>query len=130
MKMNIPDELFFTKDHEWVKIEGGKATMGISDYAQESLGDITFIELPKQGDEVKQSGQCASIESVKAASDVYAPMSGKIIKTNDSLAEKPEIVNRSPYDEAWFAVIEISDESEKKNLMSADEYKKYVEGLQ
>ncbi|MCP4650821.1 MAG: glycine cleavage system protein GcvH [PVC group bacterium] len=125
--MNVPTGLFYTKEHEWVNIEGKKVTMGIDDYAQSSLGDITFIELPKVGDVCEQFKQFATVESVKAASDVYAPLSGKIIKVNEEVQNSPEIVNQSPYENGWFVVIELSDEKEKDNLMDSTAYQKYLE---
>ncbi|RKY32623.1 MAG: glycine cleavage system protein GcvH [Candidatus Omnitrophota bacterium] len=127
--MEIPEGLLYTKEHEWIKIEGNLGTIGITDYAQNALGDITFVELPKVGDEVKQFKPFASVESVKAASDIYAPMSGKVVKLNEKLSTSPELINNSPYGDGWIAVIEISDEKEKENLMTAEEYKKYVEEL-
>jgi len=127
--MNIPEGLLYTKDHEWVKIEGNLGTIGITDYAQSALGDVTFVELPQVGDELKQFEPFASVESVKAVSDIYAPMSGKVIKLNEQLSTSPELLNQSPYEEGWLVVIEISDEKEKENLMSAAEYKQYLEGL-
>jgi len=127
--MLIPDNLFYTKDHEWAKIEGNNATIGITDFAQSALGDITFIDLPKAGAAVAQFKFCATVESVKAASDIYAPLSGKVIKANAELNAKPEMVNRSAYDQGWLAVIEIADLSEKSKLMIAPQYKEYVQGL-
>lgn len=127
--MNIPDDLFYTKEHEWVKIEGNHATIGISDYAQSSLGDITFIELPNPGDRIERLKILASVESVKAASDVYAPLSGKIVKINEKLLNSPEIINQSPYGNGWFCVIEIENEVEKDKLLSGTDYKSYIEGL-
>jgi len=127
--MNIPDNLLYTEEHEWVRIEAGQATIGVSDYAQSSLGDITFVELPKVGDELARSKTLATVESVKAASDIYMPLSGKVIKINEQLLESPELINQSPYDDGWFAVIEIKDEQEKENLLSGVDYKAYAEGL-
>jgi len=127
--MHIPDDLLYTKEHEWVSIKGKTATIGITDYAQGHLGDITFVDLPKMGSYATQFKQCATVESVKAASDVYAPVSGKIVKANDAITAHPELVNQSPYEKGYFAVIEMSDEKEAANLMKAAEYKKYVEGL-
>ena len=127
--MNIPENLLYTKDHEWVKIDGANATMGITDFAQSSLGDITFVDAPKPGLKVKQSGLCATVESVKAASDVYAPFSGKVVTLNDELSAHPELVNKSPYDKGYFFIMELSDESEKKDLMDANAYAKYLEGI-
>ena len=127
--MNIPDNLLYTKEHEWASVKGKEATIGITDYAQGSLGDITFVDVPKQGAALEQFKQCATVESVKAASDVYAPLSGKVIKVNAELSKHPELVNQSPYEKGYFAVIEIKDEKEKSKLMSAADYKKYVENL-
>jgi len=128
-KMDIRENLLYTKEHEWIKIEGNLGTIGISDYAQSSLGDVTFVELPKIGNEIKQFEPFASVESVKAVSDIYAPMSGKIIKINEKLSTSPELINQSPYEKGWIAVIEISDEKEKENLMPYSEYKKYLDEL-
>lgn len=127
--MNVPDNLLYTKDHEWAKIAGDAATIGITDYAQHALGDITFIDLPKTGSIVKQSKMCATVESVKAASDVYAPISGEVEKVNAELSAHPELVNKSAYDSGWFAVIKVSDMSEKSNLMTPGQYKEYLKGL-
>ncbi|AMM40049.1 Glycine cleavage H-protein, subgroup [Candidatus Desulfofervidus auxilii] len=128
--MNIPDGLFYTKDHEWIKIEDGLGTIGITDYAQDALGDITFVELPEIGTEIKQFETFASVESVKAVSDVYAPMSGKVIKINQKLSTSPELINKSPYEQGWLVVIEIYDESEREKLMRSKDYQKYLEGLE
>lgn len=127
--MNVPDGLLYTKEHEWIRIEDNLGTIGITDYAQDALGDVTFVELPKIGDTIKQFEAFASVESVKAVSDVYAPVSGKIIKINDGLLKSPELINQSPYGEGWMVVLEIYDEKEKKDLMSASEYRKYLEGI-
>ncbi|MBI4707111.1 MAG: glycine cleavage system protein GcvH [Candidatus Omnitrophica bacterium] len=127
--MNIPKNLFYTKDHEWARVEGKAAYIGITDYAQSSLGDITFVGLPKEKEAVKQSEYCATVESVKAASDVYAPFSGTVISLNNELVTHPELVNQSPYEKGYFFVISLGDEVEKKNLMDADTYQRYVEGL-
>lgn len=127
--MNIPDNLLYTKEHEWILIEGTKGKIGITDYAQSQLGDITYVELPPEGKEVKQFEVLTEIESVKAASDVYAPISGKVIQVNNNLASSPESVNKSPYGDGWIAVIEIKDESEKNNLMDSKIYKEYLESI-
>jgi len=127
--MIIPENLLYTKDHEWAKVDGDTATMGITDFAQHSLGDITFIDLPKLGSKVKQSEWCATVESVKAASDVYAPFSGEVLKANVELTNHPELVNKSAYEAGWFAVIKIADLQEKNKLMAPAQYKEYVEGL-
>ena len=127
--MTIPDNLLYTKDHEWARLDGDKVTMGITDFAQSSLGDITFIDLPKPGAQLKQSAWCATVESVKAASDVYAPFSGEVLKANAELTNHPELVNKSAYDTGWFAVIKIADLEEKNALMSPAQYKEYLQGL-
>ncbi|MBN1527290.1 MAG: glycine cleavage system protein GcvH [Candidatus Omnitrophica bacterium] len=127
--MKIPKDLFYTKDHEWARLEGKKAYIGITDYAQAALGDITFAGLPKKGDMLKQAEAIATVESVKAASDVYAPFSGKVTAINEDLAAHPEFINRSPYDEGYFFIMEISDESEKAKLMDAAAYEQYMEGI-
>jgi len=127
--MNMPEGFLYTKEHEWAKIEGDQAKVGITDYAQSSLGDITFIELPKEGTEVEQSKGLATVESVKAASDVYAPLSGKITQVNNTVVDAPEVINDSPYEKGWLAVIELKDEKEKEKLMKPEDYRKYVETL-
>lgn len=127
--MQVPDNLLYTKEHEWVSIKGKTATIGITDYAQGSLGDITFVDLPKVGSSLEQSKQCATVESVKAASDVYAPVSGKTVKVNEELAAHPELINKSPYEKGYFAVVEMTDEKNISGLISPAEYKKYVEEL-
>jgi glycine cleavage system H protein len=127
--MHIPDNLLYTKEHEWVSIDGKTAKVGITDYAQGSLGDITFVDLPKVGRVLEQFKQYATVESVKAASDVFAPVSGKTVKVNEELASHPEFINQSPYEKGYFAVVEITNEKDAAGLMKAAEYKKYVEGL-
>lgn len=128
--MDIEDHLLYTKEHEWVSIEENIAVCGITDYAQEQLGDITFIELPAIDDEVEQFGELASIESVKAASDIFAPMSGKVIGRNKDLEAKPGVINKSCYEDGWIAKIEISDMDESSNLMTADEYRSFLESVE
>ena len=127
--MEVVDYLLYTKEHEWVNIDGDEATIGISDYAQESLGDITFVELPNVGDEVEQFEEFASVESVKAASDIFSPMSGSIIAVNDNLNEKPGLINKSPYESGWLAKVKLSDIEGQSNLMTADEYGKFLESV-
>lgn len=116
----------YTKEHEWVSTENGVATIGISEYAQDLLGDITFVELPSEGDEVKQFEQVASIESVKAASDIFSPVSGTIVEVNADLEDHPELINESCYEKGWIAKIKISDENELTRLMNADEYETFL----
>ena len=121
--------IYFTKEHEWVKVKEGIGAVGISEHAAHELGDVTFVELPKMGAVVKQFAVLGSIESVKAASDIYAPVSGKVVKVNEALNDKPEIVNESAEDSAWMAWIEIADESELKNLMTKEQYDEFLKTL-
>ena len=117
----------YTKSHEWVKVDGDTVTMGLSDFAQSELGDITSLELPAPGDQVTQSEPLGVIESVKAASDIYAPVSGEIVEANDNAVDAPEAVNSSPYDDAWLVKIRMSDQSELDSLMDSSAYEKFVE---
>jgi glycine cleavage system H protein len=127
--MNIPKNLFYTKDHEWARIEGKTAYIGITDYAQSALGDITFIELPAPDALLAQSKHCATVESVKAASDVYAPLSGKVLAVNTQLATHPELINQSAYEQGYFFSMEITNEAEKLNLLNASSYESYCERI-
>ncbi|SDF35854.1 glycine cleavage system protein GcvH [Sporolituus thermophilus] len=126
--MNIPQELKYTKDHEWVRVEGTRAVVGITDYAQHELGDIVFIEVPAVGKQVKAHGNLSVVESVKAVSDIYAPVSGTVVEVNEALNDRPEVVNQDPYGEGWLAVIELEDASELEGLLSADAYRALTEG--
>jgi glycine cleavage system H protein len=120
---------YYTKEHEWVKIDGNIATVGISDYAAHQLGDITFVELPKPGKAVKQFEVLCAIESVKAASDIYAPVSGTVLSVNEALNTRPEIVNESPEEAAWMATMKMTDPSEVAKLMNREQYDEYRKGL-
>lgn len=122
-------EPFYTKEHEWVKIEGNVASIGITDFAAHQLGDITFVELPPLGKVVKQFEVLCGIESVKTASDIYAPVSGKVVEVNASLNDTPEVVNESPEEAAWLAKLEIADPTETAKLMNRDQYLEYLKGL-
>jgi len=122
-------EFFFSKEHEWVKVEGTTGKVGISDHAAHELGDITFVELPKIGAGVKQFEILGSIESVKAASDIFAPVSGKVIAVNSALDTTPELVNESAEEGAWMAEIELSDTAELQNLMTKSQYDDYLKTL-
>ncbi len=124
--MNVPEKLLYTSEHEWVKIEGGKATVGITAYAQEQLGDITFVELSEVGKSVKQFDEICSIESIKAASDIYAPLSGKVVEVNKKLGSSPQLINSSPYEEGWIVKLEISDPNEKDKLMNSIGYRAFL----
>lgn len=121
--MKILKELLYTKNHEWVKVEEDKAYIGITDYAQTHLGDIVFVELPEEGDEIEVAGSLSAIESVKAASDVYTPVSGEIIEINAELEDDPALLNKDAY-ENWIAVIKMNNKDELKELLSAEDYEK------
>jgi glycine cleavage system H protein len=123
-------ETYYTKEHEWVKIKEGVATVGITEYAAHQLGDVTFVELPQVGKSVKQFDMLCAIESVKAASDIYAPISGKVTGVNEALNDAPEIVNESAEDAGWMALVEPADLADLKNLMSRKEYDDYLRGLE
>jgi glycine cleavage system H protein len=118
--------LKFSKEHEWVLVEAGVATVGITDYAQDQLGDIVFVELPAVGDKVSKEDAFGVVESVKAVSDIYAPVSGKVVEVNDDLPENPEMLNEDPYGDGWIIKIEMSDPEEVQDLMTAAEYEEYV----
>jgi glycine cleavage system H protein len=122
-------ELRYTDQHEWVRLEGDVAVVGISDYAQGQLGDVVFVELPAPGKKVSRGGEAAVVESVKAASEVYAPVSGEVIAVNESLSGDPGLVNRAPTGDGWFLKIRLSNKSEVDKLMDARAYAKFVEGL-
>ena len=128
--MEIIDHYLYTKEHEWVNIEDNMATMCITEYAQSALGDITFIELPELETEVDQFEHFVSVESVKAASDIYAPMSGKVVEVNERLEGDPELINKSCYTKGWIAKIELADPDERANLLTPDEYRKLLESLE
>ncbi len=122
--------LRYTRDHEWIRVEGNVGTVGISDYAQQQLGDVVFVELPEVGREVKKGEQAAVVESVKAASEVYAPVSGRVVEANARLGEEPELVNRDPEGEGWFFRLELADPAELETLMDEEAYRAYVAGLE
>ena len=124
--MNIPAELLYPKEHECARFEGDVAIIGITDYAQDELGDIVFVELPQTGDTVSKYDAFGTIEAVKAVSDLYAPLSGEVVDVNGALDEAPETINQSPYDEGWMIKIKMSDPSEKDNLLSAEDYKNLI----
>jgi glycine cleavage system H protein len=119
--------LYFTKEHEWISVEGDTATVGITDFAQGQLGDIVFVEVPAAGTQVTQGGEAAVVESVKAASDVYAPVSGEVIEGNPALEEDPSLVNSAAESDGWFFKIRLSDNSQLNGLMNADEYKAFAD---
>jgi len=125
--MNIPAELRYSKEHEWVRVEGKVAVVGITDFAQEELGDIVNVELPDEDDAFALDEAFGAVESVKASSEVFCPVSGKVIEINEPLFDTPEILNEDPYDEGWMIKIEMSDTSEADKLMDAAAYQKYIE---
>jgi len=121
-----PEHLKYTQNHEWIRDDGALFVVGITEYAVEQLGDITYIELPDVGQQTEQDEDIASVESVKAASEVYAPVSGRVAQINEALLDNPEIVNKSPYDDGWFFKLEDVDAADLENLMSASEYESYT----
>lgn len=122
-----PDDIKYHKEHTWVKVSGGKGTIGITDYAQDALGDIVYIDLPEVDISVEANSEISEIESTKATSSVITPISGRVIETNEDLSESPEIINDDPYGKGWIAVLEIENISEIDDLMDASDYEKYIE---
>jgi glycine cleavage system H protein len=120
--MSTPKDLRYSEEHEWVKVEDGKVRIGITHFAQSELGDIVFVELPEVGDELTADEPFGSVESVKTVSELYAPISGKVVEVNEDLADSPEFVNESPYEKAWMVVVEPTDLSEVDKLMDAEKY--------
>ncbi|MFQ5901280.1 MAG: glycine cleavage system protein GcvH [Thermodesulfobacteriota bacterium] len=125
--MDFPEELKYTKEHEWIAIEQNTAMVGITDFAQDSLGDVVYLELPQAGTEVEKDSPFGVVESVKSVSDLYAPLSGKIFEVNTPLMDQPETINEDPYNDGWMVRIEIDDQSEVDNLLSVEEYKEFIE---
>ncbi len=119
--------LYFTKEHEWIRVEGDTATVGITNFAQAQLGDIVFVEVPETGRVVTQGGDAAVVESVKAASDVYAPVSGEVVEGNQALADDPSLVNSDPEGEGWFFKLRLSDDGQLSDLMDAEQYKDFCD---
>lgn len=124
--MTVPSELKYSKEHEWVKIDGDIVTIGITDFAQSELGDIVFVELPEEGDELTSGDSFGSVESVKTVSELYAPLSGKVVEVNEELEDSPEFVNESSYDKAWMVKVELSDKSQLDELLDADAYSEMI----
>ena len=125
--MELPEDLKYTREHEWLAIEDKVVTVGITDQAQEQLGEVVFFELPAAGDKVEKSEPFGVVESTKAVSDIYAPVSGDVAEVNDDLPDSPELVNEDPYGDGWMVKITIGDESDLEDLMTADEYREYIE---
>ena len=126
MSKDYPNDLRYTNEHEWVRVNGKSATVGITAHAVEQLGDITMIDLPKEGEKFAREAQLASVESVKAVSDIYAPISGTVLKVNAPLGDSPEMLNEDCYDEGWIVELEISNPKEIEGLMTSAEYEKYI----
>jgi glycine cleavage system H protein len=126
--MQIPDDLHYSSDHEWVRVEGTRAKVGITDYAQDALGDVVFVDLPEVGAAVDAAASISEVESTKSVSDIYAPVAGTIAEVNADLADAPERLNEDPYGEGWIFVIEMSDPAQIDTLLSASDYRTLVEG--
>ncbi len=127
----VPDDLYYSKEHEWVKIDGKTATIGITDYAQQSLHEVVYVDTPKVDSQIEQSQSIGSVESVKSVSDIYTPVGGKIIETNEELAENPELVNQNPYGKGWIAKIRLVDfDKDREKLLTATQYADYIESLE
>ncbi len=126
--MNLSD-LKFTKEHEWIRVEGQEALIGITDYAQKELGDVVYVELPAQGELFRKGDACSNIESVKAVSDIYIPISGEVVAINSELEDKPELINQSPYENGWIFRVKISDEKELDALLTHPQYEEYLKGI-
>ena len=122
----VPEDLRYTKDHEWIRVEGDVGTIGITDHAQEELGDIVYVELPKVGAKLEQSASFGSVESVKAVSDIYCPVAGEVTEANGALADAPEKVNEDPYGQGWIMKLRLTDSQQLESLMTAAQYQEYV----
>jgi glycine cleavage system H protein len=125
--VTLPDDLKYTKEHEWCRVKGNRAIIGITDHAQSSLGDIVYVELPEVGDLVKKGESFGVVESTKAVSELFAPVSGKVVEVNDPLSDAPETINEDPYEEGWMIQVEVSDEKELAELLDAAAYGKFIE---
>jgi glycine cleavage system H protein len=125
--MEVPQELKYSKEHEWIKVESNTVTIGITDYAQDSLGDVVYVELPQEGTAMVKGETFGVIESVKAVSDLYSPVSGSIVEVNDSIIDNPEAVNEEPYGDAWMLKVELSSPEELDELLASDDYQQYIE---
>jgi glycine cleavage system H protein len=125
--MNIPENLKYTKDHEWIKIDGDEAYVGITDYAQNELGDVVFVEIETEGESLDKEEVFGTVEAVKTVSDIFMPISGEVMEVNSKLEDSPEIVNKDPYGEGWLIKVKISDKSELDDLLEASKYKELTE---
>ena len=125
-----PENFFYTKDHEWIKVEGGEAVVGITDFAQKQLGDVVYVELPEVGAALNFHQSLGVVESVKAVSDIYSPITGEVVAVNEGLNDAPELVNEDPHAKGWIIRIKVAETSELEKLLSVDEYEKFLEGLE
>lgn len=125
--MEFPKDLKYTKEHEWVKVEGDSVVVGITDYAQDSLGDVVYVELPQEGGAVSKDEPFGVVESVKAVSDLYSPVSGSVSEVNDSIIDNPEVINEDPYGEAWMIKVDLSNAEELDELLSSEDYQQFIE---
>lgn len=126
--MNVPDDLKYSSDHEWIRVDGNRITIGITDYAQDALGDVVFVQVPEQGALVKAGQGISEVESTKSVSDIYAPLAGTVAEVNADLETAPEQLNSDPYGDGWIAVIEVEDASAVDGLLDAEAYRKLIEG--
>jgi glycine cleavage system H protein len=124
--MNVPDELRYTSDHEWARLDGTRLTMGITDYAQDALGDVVFVQLPDMGTTVEAGSSFSEVESTKSVSDIYAPLTGTIVEVNNELTDAPQRMNEDPYGEGWICVIEVTDPNAFSTLLDAEAYRKLI----
>ena len=129
-ELDVPDDLYYTEDHEWVRVKGENVTIGVSDYAQDQLGDIVFVEMPASGDQFKKGDEFGTVESVKAVSELYMPIGGEVIRVNQALEDAPELLNRSPYAEGWIIEIKPEDASQLDVIMDKGAYLKMLAGLE
>lgn len=125
--MNIPESLKYTKDHEWIKIDGDEALIGVTDYAQQELGDVVFVEIETEGETLEKEEVFGTIEAVKTVSDIFMPISGEVTEVNPKLEDSPDVVNKDPYGDGWLIKVKISDQSEADDLLDADQYKELIE---
>jgi glycine cleavage system H protein len=126
--MDIPPELRYSSDHEWVRVEEGRVRVGITDYAQDALGDVVFVDLPEVGATIEQGATCSEVESTKSVSEIYAPVSGTIVEVNSELADNPQRLNEDPYGEGWIFIVEPSDAAQVEGLLDAEGYRALIEG--
>lgn len=124
---NIPDDLLYTEEDEWIRVDGDEAVVGITDYAQDSLSDIVFVELPEEGDSFKANDIFGTVESVKAAADLYMPIDGEVLAVNEALLDAPEVINSTPFEDGWMIRITIEDDSQLDNLMDPEAYQAYCD---